>query len=577
MPLELINLSFTELLLYGTPALAALFTYLLLRREDDKEIRINNANKILRYIHYLLLLALSTVTIYSVYAGFRPLIYFFVVSALFITSILIGLVSNKKDQSRILFLTALILAISVPTAVILGNHFYPYNSFGSEPILQTGNIEAYQTGAMESGLYRYIPIETLIEASVALVIGQTIIAPYIVTTFFMIAVVTGLFSLLRRLSHNSLAAIIGVFFCLSIPALSLFGRLWPLTYAVFYILFALLLYKSSRASVIGLWIVSLPMIFAHPSGFIAVIVVLLPLALLSIRNWPDRGQSSSKIRLPVVTLIVVAFAYLSYTYLISLMAKQGVKFYSSIYSYFSGVAPVEGVGIEYVPRYYSSGYEIFAYAWAVPVALSAALLISVIFHLLRKKKLDASQSFTLLSAFAGLLVVFFAYWSSRGETGQYLIPVGYLLILFSSSVVAAKLLSSRGKRCAAIVALLLTVFILVGTYSPNWAPLEHQDFETAAIIHPYRVYIEAGTVTSLIPANVTTWCDDDFPVGLSGKLPRDIISQISSGESPTRFARQPLTLFAIRNEHFSGGFVDLDLVYSNGHHVIVAITYNETR
>ncbi len=565
----MVNLSFTDFLLFGTPLLTVIFAYLLLKRAENTVIQPVNRWKALLYVHSFLLLALLIATGYSVYVGSRPFIYFLIVAGLFITSVLIGKYLNEKSANRILFLTALVLAVSVPTAILVGNNFYPFNNFGSEPILQTGNIATYQIGAMESGFYYYIPIGTLIEASVALVTGQTAVAPFIFTIFLLLAVAGGLFSLIRRLSHNSIAAITGVFFFLSIPALSFLGRLWPLTYAIFYILFALLLYKSSRASVVCLWVVSLPMIFAHPSGFIAVITLLLPLTLLGIHNWPDSGQSSSRIRVSVTTLVIMTFAYLIYTYLFSLMTRQGVKFYSSLFSYFSGATAVESAGLAYVPRYYSSGYEIFAYAWAVPVALSVALLIPVIFDFFRKKKLDPSQSLIILSAFTGLLVIFFAYWSSGGETGQYLIPVGYFLVLLSSSVVAAKLLSHR-KRYFTVVALLLAVFVLVGTYSPDWAPLEHEDFGSAASVYPYRVYLAAETLAPLIPANVTTWSDYDFSLGTSGKLARNIISQVSDGESPPAFKTGSFTLFAIRNEHFSGGFVELDRVYSNGYHVIVA-------
>jgi hypothetical protein len=572
----LVTLEFKDLLVFGTPLLTIVFAYLLLKRGEGNETRVVKRGNMLRYIHYSLLFTLVIVTVYSVYAGFRPFIYFLIVATLFIMSVLYGMNSNEKGCHRTLFLTAMILALSVPIAISAGNNFYPRSS--GQLILETGSIEAYQRGALESGLYYYIPIETLISSAVTLVTGQTIIVPLIYKSFFLLAMVIGLFSLLRRLSHNSITGIVGVFFCLSIPSLSFIGRMWPLTYAIFYILLTLLLYKSPRASVTGLWIVSLPMIFAHPSGFVAVITVLLPLALLGIRNWPTKESSSHRMRLSVLTTIFVTFVYWTYTYLISVMVQQGAKFYSTIYSYLSGVT-AEGVGQGYVPMYYYSGYEIFAYAWSVPAALSVAFLIPIIFQFIRKKKVDPSQSFTIVSAFVGLTIIFFAYLSyPSGEVGQYLIPVGYFLLLLSSSLVAAKLLTNKNKKYAIIAASLLACFILAGTYSPNWAPLEHPDFETSSTIHPYHVYLEAETVTFLSPTGATVYNDYDFPIeGGLYKPVRSVILQVCSGADPTQFARPPITLYGLKEERFSESIAldDLDTVYSSGYHRIIVIQLDQ--
>lgn len=408
--LILVSLSFTEILLFGTPALAAVFVYFLLKRGEGEGLHVSKGYDTIRYVHYSLLLALSLTTVYSVYADSRPFIYFLIISALFVTSVLIGMNPNKKSSQGILFLTAIILAVSVPTAIIVGNNFYPFNSFGSESILQTGNIQAYQSSAMAAGDYYYIPIETLLECSVALVTGQAIIAPFVYVVAFLVAAVAGIFILLRRLSHSALTGIIGVFFLMSIPSLTILGRMPAIVYVIFYILFMLMIFESHHASVICLWIVSLPMIFMHPSGLVAVIALLLPLAILGIKNWPGKGMNSRRMRLSILTTVIIALAYWSYTYLLSFMSNVGIKFYSTIQSYFSGVT-VSGIGSNYAPLYYSPGYEVYAYAWAIPAALAATLLISVIFQLIRKKKPEPSQSLIITSAFTGLVIVIIAYLS----------------------------------------------------------------------------------------------------------------------------------------------------------------------
>jgi len=202
------------------------------------------------------------------------------------------------------------------------------------------------------------------------------------------------------------------------------------------------------------------------------------------------------------------------------------------------------------------------------------LLIPTIFQFVRKKKVDPSQSLTVISAFAGLSIIFFAYLTLGGETGQYLIPVGYFLLMLSSSVVAAKLLTNRSKKYAVIVAALLAFSIFAGSYSPDWAPLEHPNFEAAAKIHPYHVYLEAETVISLIPTGATVYNDYDFPIGTGLYKPaRTVILQVCYGADPTQFARPPITLYGIREERFSESTAldNLDTTYSSGYHRIIVI------
>jgi len=295
---------------------------------------------------------------------------------------------------------------------------------------------------------------------------------------------------------------------------------------------------------------------------------------LGIKNWPDNGTSARRIRLCLLTTVVVTFAYWSYTYLLSLMTNQGIKFYSTIYTYFSGVTAI-GEGQDYVPLYNSSGYEVFAYAWAIPVALSVALIISFILRCMRKKRFDPGHSLIIVAALAGLATVFIAYLSyPRGETGQYLIIVGYFLLLLSSSVVAAKLLMHKSKKYVGIIGVILALFVLVGTYSPDWAPLEHQDFETAATIHPFHSYLEARTITPLISANSTVYYDYDFPIGGGSYKPvRSVISQFSSGIDPVQFATSPVTLYGVRDGRLSESntFDKLNTIYSSGYHTILVL------
>jgi len=217
--------------------------------------------------------------------------------------------SNEKDCSGTLFLTSLILAVSIPISIIVGNRFYPRYRWDHDPIFQTGSLEQYQQSATQYGLYYYVPIFSIIESTIALIIGPSQAVSLIFSSSVLIGVMAGLFALLRRLDRKLLTGIIGAFFLISIPSLSFTGRMFPLLYAILYILLILLRYESPRASVVSLWIVALPMIFVHPSGFVAIVALLLPLALLGINNWPSKGWNTRKITLSIISTIFVAMSH----------------------------------------------------------------------------------------------------------------------------------------------------------------------------------------------------------------------------------------------------------------------------
>jgi len=559
-----------EMLIYGTPVLTCVFLLLMIRRRPRLEHTCRIGTRTIFLVHGILLCLLVTLTAISVHDGVRPFAWFLVVTSLFVTSVLLGS-RNTRATWAILFLTVLTTAISIPVAIYAGNGFYP-RTWESEPIFETGTLQAYQEGAVRAGLYYFVPIETLNGAAIAFGTGSISFVSMILSATYLAVIASAIFILFRRLHSSGVVVVAGAFLFFSIPALSVFGRAGIFSYALLFMWFVLAKCRSPLSAFIGILLVGIVMIFWHPLSIAYVIAMLLPLVILRIKDWPIPGKNSKEIANPLLVTLVIAFAYWTYTYLLNLGVRMGTSFYGTIQSYFAGPAAAGG-GEAYVPRYSFSGLEVFAYAWSVPIALSVAYFLTSLFILLRHRRVR-SERMTLFTSFLGPAIVLISYLSySAGEAGQYMIPVGYMVTLLAASACVGVLLAKPGKARRIVVLTLIASVVLVGTYSPDWAPLEHPDFESASQLHPYHVYIEAETVSAFLPLNVTVYYDYDFP--LSGHLykpVREVIEAVSSGADPVIYASPLSTFFGMRTERLqSVPDWNWDVIYSSGFHVVTMV------
>jgi len=510
------------------------------------------------------------VTAWAAYAGTRPPVYFVILAALFVSSVLLA----REDTPRargLLLLTALLVALSIPVAIYVGNRFYP-GGWEQEPILVTGSLEPYQVGAAEARVYYYIPVGTLVGAGLAFATGSTLLVPTLLSMAYLAGILSAVLILFRRAHGGLVAGVFGAFLFLAVPPLSIFGRSAVLAYALPLVWFALALFRSPRAAVLGILVLGPVMIFAHPVGLGYVAATLVPLVLLRVRDWPLPGRDSRRLTGVLLTVLVIAFAYWTYTYLITLGVRQGTSLYGTILSYFAG--PAEGVGGGgYIPRYALSGFEVFALAWSLPVAMSGAYLLAKLPAILRRR-VGGVEALTILSAFMGSGIVFVSYLSyPSGESGQYLVPVGYMVVLLSAAVGAGTALLRSGKARAMVSLALVVPILFVGFYSPDWAPLEHPDFASSTSILPYRHYLEIQTARGILPANATVFYDYDFGIGGGLYKPiRQVIEGVYAGNDPARYATPPAAYFGMRSEPFSRlPNWQWDVIYSSGDHVIAVV------
>src|SRR2546428_5198713 len=85
----------------------------------------------------------------------------------------------------------------------------------------------------------------------------------------------------------------------------------------------------------------------------------------------------------------------------------------------------------------------------------------------------------------------------------------------------------------AISTLFVCSVVSWGTNSPDWAPLEHTNFQAASTINPYPSYLESADASNLLPANPTyqLYYDYDVTLGTGGqyKPVRAVILSITDG------------------------------------------------
>jgi hypothetical protein len=565
----ILNLGFKEILIYLTSILTMVFFYLLSKKTASKNpIGRKYSRLLIKYGFFTLNISYFLTTLYSIYVGFRPTIYFILLGFIFITNIL--LIKVQNNFSKIQYVLLLLVVLSIPISIYGCNRFYPLQ----DTLTQIKHLKI----EINKGSYYYlIPIDPLIRTSINNILGSnfTIINSLIFEIFFMTAIISGILSLFDKLTKNNLNGVIAVFLLIATPSLTFFGRLYPLSYVIFYIILCILLYQKYLPSLTILNLITLPMIFYHPSGFVTSLMILLPPVILKIKNWPYMGQNSEKLRLPLLILYIITFAYWIHTYLISLMVRQGVKFQKVLLSYFAETVSggMNGaVSAIYTPRYYLEGFKIFSYAWAIPVALSAAFLLHSFIKIFKRKKIEREYVLFNILSIVGLSTILIAFiFSQMVETAQYLIPIGYFLLILPASASTVKLFNLKNKGYLWLVSITLIFFIFLGSSSPNWAPLENPEFETVATIKPYYIYLERETLTPLIP-DVLIYNDYDFPVGTSGlyKPVREIIFDfVQRGDAHHRSS--PITLFGLRGDRSLNKIDIHDYIYYSGYHRVIAV------
>ena len=138
------------------------------------------------------------------------------------------------------------------------------------------------------------------------------------------------------------------------------------------------------------------------------------------------------------------------------------------------------------------------------------------------------------------------------------------------------MLGSRRLLIVAVSALFVFSVVSLGTNSPDWAPLEHTNFQVASTINPYPSYVDSADASNLLPANpeYQLYYDYDVTLGYGGlyKPVRAVILSITEGNQS--FSSYPSTIFLLLNSRLQSkevlnGALSSDLVYSSDNHFAI--------
>ncbi len=575
-------IGFRELLVLTAVSTALFFLIIYLRSRED--LLVKSIERLGRTSFIVVISMFIVLVFYSLIMGYRPHIYF-LYTGILVPLLVLGRKSADKYFKNInpILLILVLFSFTEPLILLFGNRFYPLVDWSKDSIFVTGSLAEYQREQIAIGLYYLIPVRELGEIMLIRFTFQDQLIRLIYILAVDTALILSFYNFFIRLGYDRLAGILAILFFWSNPGNSFtMGRLVTEAYPFLYI-FLLVLYVSMNARtpiLLLLTIVGLPMIFAHGSPFVS--IILLFGSLILITHVKNRFKTINvkldwtKAKSPLLILFIVTFLYWGWTHIIRSIAELGIKLVDSLSQYFIETAEEQAgttTGWVYTPRYYLSGLEIYAYAWAFPIGLIGGYAL---YFILKRRFNNIDNGLAEVAAILGGGVIATSYISyTIGEAGQYWIPVGYFITLIASIIAARRALSIDNKVMFTMVLVLISVFVVIGTSSPTHAPLEHPEFESISYRFRYTRYIEASIVGSYIPHFVTIYFDYDLPVrGGIYKGIREKLYLLMYGADPYRFYRYPYTLIALKNERFVGTRINIystDLVYKSDYYTIMGV------
>ncbi|MGC9180781.1 MAG: hypothetical protein ACP5GZ_11365 [Vulcanisaeta sp.] len=545
--------SFGKALVYITALLTIVFIVLAiiailsLRRGavamNGGLMRISKYNKLLG----LLILAISTiipisaaVPIDSIYRFFG----YFILATIDTILMALYIMSNGQRKSYLLYGATVILLTAV-VSVFVKNHFFgstfPYN-FKDEPLYTQGNLTEYQITAIKGGFYYFIPTDAINLVTIGLY--TNLVDPLAVLYDSLFAVVTVL-SLIAFFERFRLRGAVLSTFLIFVPPLSfLIARVGSLPYTASALMSLAIMLTGG--SIMGAGVLyalfALDAIFAHPVGPVAMTALLLiAYLIIPMIKIPrdEKARIRSIIGKALAILTIMEFAYWVGVdiamFLIIVKVNRTINALQLFTNTIVGgnTTALYNISPTVAPGYSSPEVRVFSYIWAFPIALSLVLIaLIIIYGINRMNKLNTMNWLGLVigfsSSLSSILSTAFGYadYTAGLTTGQYLLPVAYLLALIGATTMISIFLRSKSRIIAVVFTLLFAIFVFLGVYSPDWAPIENSSiFHVMAMVHPYYVPLESKQLSPIIPKSTPFYAQDGLPFGSQGKIPSAYILQ----------------------------------------------------
>ncbi len=571
--------------------------------EQQKAKVTKTAFKVLYLVHVLLLIIFIAFGLFSIWNSSRSSVYFILLCALFVTSTLLVYWNPKKFASLLPIILLTILSISlfqslIPLAensiLVFGPDQWTYIS-GSTSIVQQGTFFEIPVGDL---YYSTIPLFSILGSVLTLFTGDVFVASMIITAVSAIVMVLAVYLILFKLSKLHIASILGVFVFLSIPHLSLIEDIPSTMSLVLGALLILLIIdyikQPTRAQLIAIILLSFSTVIFHPAGIIAIIGLCIGLVLASFLRLVKPSYLQSK---TVRGLLVLTFM-LSLIYWCSTdpVFVSVVRPINTLVHSIPSAASTGSTIATYQPNYFQSGFEIFSYAWALPVGLGAAYSLTFFVDLIRgkHKRLNIKNVlyfFAFVAGVIGLIAMVIGFVSvinsPSSSVERYVDTPSYLLLLIPTALLSSQLLLSKRRLIPISLIALLLVAVFIGSSSPAWAPFENSSF--AAVHYTYIGYEEAQTIAVFLPNNSFAISDHDIGVNAMASLinislggtgtyqiTRNILNTIKDGsfnESSLSVTTVTDKFYTLRLDEFQNASAlgdRLNVLYNSGMHITVS-------
>jgi len=538
--------SFGKALVYMAVLLAIIFgilmviTIISLKRKVAVNGGGNEGNARYTRVLGLLILAVSTIIPISAALPVNAIYRFFgyfVLDAVDAALMVLYIAGNGRRRAYLLYGITVILLTAV-TSVFIKNHFfgsgYPYN-FMYEPLYTQGTLTQYQVGSITGGFYYFIPTDAINLVTIGIYTGLTDPMEILYDSLFALVTVLALVLFLDRLGVKG--SVLSAFLIFVPPLSFLIARVGALPYTSLAFLSLVLMIMGAPIMGTGMIYVlsSLDSIFAHPVGPITITATLL-ITYLALPLLKAQGREFVRAR-SIIGKALAAIMIMEFTYWVGvdiaiflIMEKVHrtmdslLRVTSTVIS--GNVSTLYNLSPVVAPGYSSPEVRVYAYIWALPVALSLVLvLILVLYGINRMNRLNTMSGVGLIMGFSAALssilatALGYADYAAGEATGVYLLPVAYFLALIGSAVATGILLRGKSRVVLTAFLLLFMAFVLLGIYSPDWAPIENSSiFHVVAMVHPYYVSLESKQLSPILP-HVKFYAEDGLPFGSQGKLP----------------------------------------------------------
>jgi len=561
--------------------------------EDGHKASEKRKPRFVSFLLYIFVGIFFLLSMRSALIGVRMITWFYFFAFVELLCLYFSSYSTVKSQITPIFIIT-VLAITQSLMPIIQNKgiiFGPDQWRDLEVttyIVEKGTFEDYPWIA--PGFYSFIPLFNILNAVISKVLGfPPMLTIGTMQAFFCLISVLSVYIIMKKLFDNSMISLLAAILLISTPRLAIIQSLPSTASLSLGLLLLLSFIKGSvvfSRSLIGI-IVLLALVAAiiHPIGILIALVAASSFLLCNYLYTKNLVTQR-------ITFMKNAFVVCLITSLACWVWKNEIfkSVFNPLLRFLRSFATLRKSSLLYYPQYQSAGFEIFSFAWALPVAFSAAFVLTNFIKSWRKKNeinFNLPLQIITASTIAGLGLILSAFLSVLISPGaaveRYVSTIGYALLILPTSVVFGRFLFSKKKIALLFAIILLSANIIIASRSPDLAPFENPTF--GAVRYTFTGFTEAITIVNFLPNNTYLYEDHDIPLASVGNLKGSAFITYRSYQ-PTRVVIQSFKDNSFKPFHskYKNAFIAIktdeiadqklfynfvNIIYSSENHVMV--------